>query len=193
MDLPLAAHTNHDITISFETEKNSKVYVMGFRKQLPNIENSNDVTVADVVKKITDNIDSIKHSLINITSWNECTQEDINKIEKSRIRVAQHSGNSYSSNLEDDYNNFNEVKNLESEMKNKYFDDDENNDSTGKWIFDDFKMESNSIDKSYKTPSSPGIYVITAFAVGRHNKLAIAESNEILIDNTRAITKFVVQ
>ena len=89
------AKTKEEIDFKFTTKSKSKIYLLAFDKRLKSLRDGNDMTKADVVQSVADYDGENRILIDDLSSWAECTPEEIERVQKGRTFISQHSKDRY--------------------------------------------------------------------------------------------------
>lgn len=70
--------------MSFTTKPKSKIHLLAFDKRLKFLNSGNEITRTDVAMKLADYDDDNFLLIDDMTSWHECTPEELNRVDKGR-------------------------------------------------------------------------------------------------------------
>ncbi|KAL7011186.1 hypothetical protein ACKWTF_014142 [Chironomus riparius] len=188
LELPTeSVKTKEQIKMKFTTKAKSKIYMLAFDRRLNSLRTGNDITKKDVVESLSDYDGENQILVDDLTSWNVCTPEELERVAKGRSYIVKHSKDRYYSKEAEDEADDNED-----------WDDDPSKDKTEAstpdnllreyfpetWIFESFEADkSSAIEKMFKTPDAITTWMISAFAVHKQAGLALAQPQELTVKN----------
>lgn len=185
MNVPKSAKTRDQINMKFKSKEGSKVYLLAYDKRLTYLRTGNDIKKEDVVETLAGYDTYNKIEIIPLDRWNDCTDDDFERLRRGRQLVQQHSGDNYIA----DENNDN-IEDLEPyvpqerrTIRNENTEDDLRDYFPETWIFEEFQMSSTSETKSFMVPDSITSWMIYAFAMNKKKGLAIAPTKELIVKN----------
>ncbi|XP_070504806.1 CD109 antigen-like [Chironomus tepperi] len=180
--------TKQKVGITMTTKPDSTVYLLGYDKRLTYLFQGNDVKKEDVVKELAnyDGTNQVTVFHVNKTNWHECTPAELKRIQKGRITVVQHSGDEFSLNEDEDFEEI--IPDLESEAKEEKPPsgdaDDIREDFRAVWIFDQHQIYENGTSTAiYQAPDSITSWLISSFSMNEEHGLAIGPPKELIVKN----------
>lgn len=130
--------------------------------------------------------DTNKITIMDMTDWNNCTNEEIEKIMKGTKGEEVHIDSTFEAHEDDELWHFDgddddddEYSEIEKLSKSESDDIRENFPET--WIFEHFNLVGNSANKSFKTPNLITSWMISAFSVNEISGIAFAPQTELVI------------
>ncbi|XP_070504812.1 CD109 antigen-like [Chironomus tepperi] len=196
IDLPESAETKKPININIKTQPNSTVYLLAYDERLTYLFQGNDVKKEDVVKELADYDGTNKVTVfhVNRTNWHQCTDEELERLQKGRSFVVQHSKDQFSANQDDelveDTDDLESARNPDEDAHSPA--DDVREDFREVFIFDEFDINNASeVLKNYTTPDSITSWMISSFSMNEKTGLAIGPPKKLKVKN-QFFTKIVV-
>jgi len=191
--------------MTFSTKTKSKIHLLAFDKRLKSLKEGNEITRTDVAKTIAD-FDGDNFLLIDdMTSWHECTKEELNRVDKGRKAMEDivSAANIFalkgkkqkddeddfgdeSVDIETDYNEFEDhFDDDKDEIDKIELDEDEiRKNFPESWIFETIEVgNSEEAVKSFTVPDSITSWDISAFSVNKEDGLAIMKPQELKVKN----------
>lgn len=178
------------VKMTFDTTKNSKIFLLAINQRLRFIKGDNDVTKKDIIEKFANQHPETEIFMDNMTSWHTCTSEELTRIETGRSSIASHSRNLdeiYNDEFLNDYDSndvdVDEIEELletpdmpiEDGLLREYFPD--------VWIFEDFVADESTIDKIFRVPDSMTSWHISAISVHDEKGVAVADPEDLIVKN----------
>ncbi|KAL7011306.1 hypothetical protein ACKWTF_014223 [Chironomus riparius] len=175
--------TKSNVVMEFETEKQSKVYLMAFDKRLTYLRQGNEVTRRDIMNEVSIYENKLNVDFENLKAWHDCTKEEINRVKTGRKASVQHNTDFTSGDddgfEEDPSDSENDQSssqvNSEDELLREYFPES--------WIFQEFDVETGLEKKNFIVPDSITSWIVSAFAMHDKVGIAVADSTEITVKN----------
>lgn len=144
VEVQKSAKTKDNVNFKFDTKQGSRIYLLAYDKRLTYLRKGNEVTKTDVVKEVADVDEHNKITVFKMEAWHDCTQEELDTIEKGRVLTTSHGGDVFSlddsDDFEEDFGNPNDDPQASGETKEA---DDIREDFPETWIYEDFVVEEN--------------------------------------------------
>ncbi|KAL7011283.1 hypothetical protein ACKWTF_014214 [Chironomus riparius] len=203
-----APKPKEQLKMSFSTKSKSKIHLLAFDKRLKSLKEGNDITRNDLFTALAD-YDKENFLLIDdMTSWHECTEEELNRVDKGRKamngieRKAMETatmfalkGNQHANEIEDDdeaplvrsSNDYDdeaiEDHNDEDDMP-EIVDEDVRKNFPDSWIFETIEVgNTEEAKKTFTVPDSMTSWDISAFSINLKDGLAIMKPQELTVKN----------
>ncbi|XP_070504782.1 uncharacterized protein [Chironomus tepperi] len=180
------------VTMTFGTEEESTIYLLAIDKSLKFLRDGNDVSKDDIVKELSAYTGQSEVILDDMTSWHDCTADEIKRVESGRVKIEEQTSDTFVSSDDDE----NTDENVEID------DDDDDGDGSEPtiehetteddlmrqefpetWIFESIEVEDTKTTKTYKVPDTITSWHITAFSVNQGSGLAVIEPQELAVKN----------
>ena len=176
-----------NVSMTFSTIEDSTIYLLAIDKSLKFLRDGNDVKREEVIKELSAFDAKSEVLLDDMTTWHECTAEEIKRVESGRVEGSKHSSDTFSASdddeaIEDDY----EPGDEESQpvVNHEPTEDDlMRQDFPETWIFESFETEDFETRKSFKVPDSITSWHISAFSVHEQTGLALMDPQELTVKN----------
>ncbi|XP_070504804.1 thioester-containing protein 1 allele S3-like isoform X1 [Chironomus tepperi] len=196
IDMPESAQTKKSINVTITTQPYSTVYLLAYDERLTYLFQGNDVKKDDVVKELADYDGTNKVTVfhVNKTNWHQCTKKELERIQKGRSFVVQHSTDQFSANQDDEI--VEDIEDLES-SRNPDEDahppaDDVREDFREVFIFDELEVDHTGVmRKKYITLDSITSWMISSFSMNEESGLAIGPPKKLKVKN-QFFTKIVL-
>lgn len=170
--------------MEFETEVDSKVYLMAFDKRLTYLRQGNEVTKRDVMDEVSVFQRKLNVDFEDLRTWHDCTKEELHRVKNGRKGVVAHNTDFTSSDDDDDFeeepsdsddDQSTSQSDSEDELLREYFPES--------WIFEEFEVSSSMEKKNFKVPDSITSWIVSAFSMHDDVGIAVADSTEITVKN----------
>ncbi|KAL7011303.1 hypothetical protein ACKWTF_014220 [Chironomus riparius] len=180
-----------EVPMTFSTTEDSTIYLLAIDKSLKFLRDGNDVKREEVVQELSAFDGQLEVLLDDMTSWHECTAEEIKRVESGRVEVSQQTSDTFVSSDDDetvddgftpDENDVDDTA-TEEIVREPTEDDLMRQDFPETWIFESFEVEDSETRKSFKVPDTITSWHISAFSVHPQNGLALMDPQELTVKN----------
>ncbi|XP_070504828.1 thioester-containing protein 1 allele S3-like [Chironomus tepperi] len=180
----ITTKTKSSVVMEFDTQLNSKVYLMAFDKRLTYLRQGNELTRRDVMDEISKYENKLDVKFEDLKTWHDCTTEELDRIKTGRKSIVAHNEDFMQSNddepdedepTESDDDQSQSQDNSEDDLLREYFPES--------WIFEEFDIVKGDEKKTFKVPDSITSWIISAFAMHDTHGIAVADSTEITVKN----------
>lgn len=189
---PAMTTTRTNISLTFETDDNSKIYLLAIDKRLKSAKDGNDVTKGDFVEEYAGYDSETELLLEDLTVWKPCTAKEIKRVE-SGIQISAHSADTFTGDDGDeeiaDDDAFEEDITEEEPQPSLSHKDDDEFDSIPReefpeaWIFETIDFKYGPIKKVYSVPDSMTSWHISAFSLNEYSGIAVTKPQELTVRN----------
>jgi len=167
------------------TEPDSIVYLLAIDKRLTYLAQDNDINKQDIVSQFSDFDGTNQITIMDMTDWHDCTNEEIQHVNKGMKKTVEHANDIFTTHEddvdafdeddddEDDDSEIDEALNDETEDIREYFPET--------WLFEHFEASKALTIKDFKTPDSINSWIISAFSVNRDFGIAFAPPTELIV------------
>jgi len=168
------------------TKTNSKVFLLAFDKRLTYLAKGNEVTRNDVITEMVDYDGTNKVTVFDMNEWHDCTEEEIERVDKGRQLTTVHGGETFTMDEEEDSSNDDfeiDAEDEEPEVTESETDDEVRDFFPETWLYEDFTVNSSITNKTFKTTDSITSWMIYGFSVHKDFGLAVAHPKELIVKN----------
>lgn len=188
---PDITKTRTNVSLIFETDDDSKIYLLAIDKRLKIEKDGNDVTKGDFVKEYSGYDSETELLLEDLTSWKTCTAEEINRVD-SGVQIDAHSSDTFTAdddNEDVDDDTFEEDETEEETTSTAVQKEDGEFDSIPReefpeaWIFETIEYENGPMKKVFSVPDSMTSWHISAFSLNQFSGIAVTKPQELTVRN----------
>jgi len=186
IEIPNLVETSNKIEMTITTAPESTVYLLGFDKRLLNFFQGNEIIQDDVYNELADYDRANRVTMLdmNKSNWNDCTELELQQLEKGRQYMIPHYWSFPAEEYEDEIachedNTFEELPKSDNTESIELPDIEE--DFREVWIFEALEVPDGSLTKSFYVPNSINTLMISSFSIHDAYGLVIGPPKEIIV------------
>lgn len=183
MKLPHGVKLPRDkVNMTFKTTKNSKIFLLAVDKRVKFLGGDNDIKNEDIIKKV--GIFDTKNLIIldDMSTWHQCTEEEILRIENGRNLVKRQSGNDDNDSENEQVDDESDVDFKESDDQNEVIDDEGLREEFPKtWLFETIETKDFITTKTFRVPDSMTSWYISAFSIHDTMGVGLMKPQELIV------------
>jgi len=182
------AKVRSKIKMTFNTNDESKIYMLAVDKRLRFLRDGNDVTKKEVVNELSAYESQTEMILDDLTTWHECTEEEVNRVVSGRFdEVTAHSSDTFIGNDDDELLDEDEIEEedipdeevptiqqepSEEDLLREHFPE--------VWLFEEIEDEEYPFTKEFIVPDTITSWHISAFSM-HSSGLAVMDPQELTV------------
>lgn len=193
--MPESIKSQKNVEIEVTTTPKSTVYLLGYDKRLTKYIRGNENLMDDIIRDLANYDVANRITIFDMkqSNWHECSNEELQKIQKGRRLVMPHYWGYPAVEIEDEVACLDDEK-PEIVQKLEDFDPIELSEITENfrhvWMFHSFEVPKGKLIKSIDIPDSMTNLIVSSFSVNKKDGIAIGETKELIVENEFYIKTF---